>query len=142
MNADINDKHLGMVQGVINRLAGNSFSLKGWSMTLVSALLGLALSGKGGNPLGAVIALLPALAFWSLDGYFLAQERLYRRLYAKLIAPNETVPAFSMRTEPFTAAVWAKATFSLTLILFHGAVLALIIAVLAYLSVIPTTHGT
>ncbi|WP_295393499.1 hypothetical protein [uncultured Thiodictyon sp.] len=72
MSPDINDKHLGMVQGVINRLAGNSFSLKGWSMTLVSALLGLALSGKGGNPLGAMIALFPALTFWALDGYYLA----------------------------------------------------------------------
>lgn len=39
MSTELNDKHLALVQGVINRLAGNSFSLKGWSVTLVSALL-------------------------------------------------------------------------------------------------------
>ncbi len=33
-------KHLEFVQAVINRLAGNSFLLKGWSITLVSGLLG------------------------------------------------------------------------------------------------------
>lgn len=31
-------KHLEFIQGVVNRLAQNSFSLKGWSITLVSAL--------------------------------------------------------------------------------------------------------
>jgi hypothetical protein len=30
-------KHLEMIQAVISRLANNSFLLKGWSITLVSA---------------------------------------------------------------------------------------------------------
>ena len=140
MTEAINDKYLNMLQGIINRLAGNSFSVKGWSMTLVSALLGLALSGKGGSPFGAAVALLPALAFWGLDGYFLAQERLFRGLYAKVIDPTGQVPAFSMKTEPFTAAVWTKATFSLTLLLFHGAVLAVSVVVLSYLTITLPTH--
>ena len=81
-----NDKHLALVQGVVNRLAGNSFALKGWSVTLVSALL--ALAAKDANVWLVAIALLPALTFWGLDGYFLGQERLFRGLYAKLIDPN------------------------------------------------------
>ncbi len=40
-------KHLELSQGVINRMAGNSFLLKGWSVTLVSALF--ALSAKDSN---------------------------------------------------------------------------------------------
>ena len=130
MSAEINDKHLALVQGVVNRLAGNSFALKGWSVTLVSALL--ALAAKDADPRLVLVALLPALTFWGLDGYFLAQERLFRRLYAKLIDPKQQVPAFSMETEPFTAAEWRGATFSLTLRLFHGAVLAVIVGVLIY----------
>jgi hypothetical protein len=130
MSTEINDKHLTLVQGVVNRLAGNSFALKGWSVTLVSALL--ALATKDAEPRLALVALLPALTFWGLDGYFLAQERLFRRLYAKLIDPNHQVPAFSMETEPFAAAQWRDATFSLTLRLFHGAVLAMIVAALIY----------
>ena len=35
-------KHLEMIQGVINRLAANSFMLKGWSVFLISALFVLA----------------------------------------------------------------------------------------------------
>jgi hypothetical protein len=125
------DKHLPLVQGVINRLAGNSFSLKGWSVTLVSALL--ALAGNSGVPWAVPIALLPALTFWGLDGFFLAQERLYRDLYARLIAPGSQVPDYSMVTPPCTRAVWRKATFSRTLVPFHGSILAAVVAVLVYL---------
>lgn len=35
--------HLEMLQGVINRLAGNSLLIKGWSVSLVAALLRLPL---------------------------------------------------------------------------------------------------
>ncbi len=35
-------KHLEMIQGVVNRMASNSFQLKGWSVVLVSALFALA----------------------------------------------------------------------------------------------------
>lgn len=132
MSNQMNDKHLALVQGVINRLAGNSFALKGWSVTLVSALLALAAKDAGTRLVA--IALLPTLTFWGLDGYFLAQERLFRRLYARLIDPNEQVPAFSMKTEPFTPAVWTEATFSRTLLIFHGAILATVLGVLAYLA--------
>jgi len=132
MTTEPNDKHLALVQGVVNRLAGNSFALKGWSVTLVSALL--ALASKDADPWLVAIALLPTLTFWGLDGYFLAQERLFRGLYARLIDPNEQVPAFSMKTETFTSAVWTDATFSRTLLIFHGAILATVVGVLVYLA--------
>ena len=35
-------KHLEMVQGVINRMASNSFMLKGWAVTLVAGIFALA----------------------------------------------------------------------------------------------------
>jgi len=34
--------HLQMVQAVITRMAGNSFLIKGWSVTLIAALFALA----------------------------------------------------------------------------------------------------
>jgi hypothetical protein len=131
-------EHLSLVQGVINRLAGNSFALKGWSVTLVSALLALNVAET--NVLLLAIALLPALTFWGLDGYFLAQERLFRGLYGKLIdselPSNERPAPFSMVTEKFTPQCWAKAVFSLTLILFHGTVVAVIGIFWRYLSTV------
>jgi hypothetical protein len=133
MASEINDKHLTMLQGVINRLAGNSFSLKGWSVTLVSALL--ALAGKNADLWLIFIALLPALTFWGLDGHFLAQERLFRKLYTKVIAGDGQVSAFSMNTEPRTFFGWLEATFSLTLVPFHGTVFLVILGALAYLRI-------
>ena len=37
-------KHLELTQGVLNRLANNSALLKGWSVTLVAALLALSVA--------------------------------------------------------------------------------------------------
>ena len=72
-------KHLEMIQGVINRMASNSFHLKGWSVTLISALFALAANDT--NQLFIYLAYFPCVAFWSLDGYFLWQEKMYRKLY-------------------------------------------------------------
>lgn len=33
--------HLEMIQGVINRMARNSFALKGWAVTLVAGIFAL-----------------------------------------------------------------------------------------------------
>lgn len=35
-------KHLEMIQAVINRMANNSFMLKGWTVTLVAGIFALA----------------------------------------------------------------------------------------------------
>ena len=127
-------KHLELIQGVINRLAGNSFLVKGWSILLVSALLTLAARRQPGASAGLLgIPFLPALIFWGLDGYFLWQERLYRALYNQVrVQPEEKID-FSMETEEFKtgpkAKTWPKAVFSTTLIPFHGAVLAAILVV-------------
>ena len=59
-------KHLEMIQVIINRLAGNSFLLKGWCVTLVSALL--ALSSKDSNTKFILVAYYPVFMFWILDG--------------------------------------------------------------------------
>lgn len=78
------EKHLGLVQGVIERMARNSFMLKGWSLSVISALtVYLKINGAG---LGILLLLLPLLAFWLLDAYFLQQERLFRRVYDRVVA--------------------------------------------------------
>jgi len=76
---DIKDfmiKELEIIQGIINRMAYNSFMIKGWTITLVVATLLL----KGGK-YNTFIAFIPIVVFWFLDAYFLRLERLYRRLY-------------------------------------------------------------
>jgi len=124
-------KHLDFLQGVINRLSTNSFLLKGWSVILVSALF--ALSAKDSHIGFVYLAYIPAIVFWGLDGYFLSQERKYRKLYEKIsnLEPNNI--NFSMSTKEFDGVAgvdWGSATLSKTLIPFHGVLIVAIIIVM------------
>lgn len=74
--------HLEMIQGVISRMASNSFTLKGWAVTLVAGIF--ALSSKEADKLYFLVAYIPIFVFWGLDAYYLLQERLYRALYNKV----------------------------------------------------------
>ena len=122
--------HLQMIQGVVNRLAHNSFLLKGWSVVLVSALFALAV--KDVSSFFVLLAFFPALVFWFLDGYFLWQERMFRALYDHVRDKNEEDIDFSMdvnEVEETREVSYFRAVFSKTLIAFHGAVLGSILVV-------------
>ncbi|MGR3794008.1 hypothetical protein [Vannielia sp. SX4] len=125
-------KHLEFIQGVINRLSTNSFLLKGWTVVLVAALLSFAVSEDNAG-LG-LFTIIPLLVFWGLDGYFLWEERKYRKHYnrVRLKAINEI--DFCMNVADLTPEVgrWLKATFSKTLVAFHGILLLSIIAAVTY----------
>ncbi len=127
-------RHLEIIQGVINRMANNSFLLKGWSVVLVAALF--ALAAKDSSAGFIYLAYFPAIAFWSLDGYFLRQERLYRKLYDKVRTQKEEEIVFSMNTFEFNKEVscWFCTCFSPTLRIFHGAILGTILIVIIIVS--------
>lgn len=72
-------KHLEFIQVTIVRMAANSFVIKGWTVTLVAAIL--AFTSKDANSNAASIALIPAIMFWGLDAYYLRTEREFRALY-------------------------------------------------------------
>ena len=90
-------KHLEMIQGIINRMASNSFALKGWSVTLVAGIF--ALSSKDANEIYFLIAYIPIVVFWFLDAYYLLQERLFRSLYGKVRRLSEDEIDFDMNIE-------------------------------------------
>ncbi len=123
-------KHLEMIQGVINRMASNSFVLKGWTVVLISALF--ALAARDSNKLYIYLAYFPSLAFWVLDGYFLRQEKLYRKLYDKVRNTKESDIDFSMDTTLLTKEVhtWSEVILSVTLSVFYGASILTILLVM------------
>jgi len=132
----VSDKnaHLEMIQGVVNRLSHNSFLLKGWTVVLVSAMF--ALAAKDTTPRFVYLALLPGIAFWCLDAYYLWQERLFRALYDHVRRlPAEGID-FSMDTKRAEASkvTWTGALFSKPLLAFHGAILVSIVTVMVLLS--------
>ena len=114
-------KHLEFIQGVVNRLATNSFRIKGWAVILVSALLVLLFRENRADL--AWIGFVPVFVFWGLDGYFLWQERLFRDLYDHVRVLQEDRIDFSMDTSAFDRSWWS-ATLSITLFPFYGAIAA------------------
>lgn len=129
-------KHLEFVQGAVNRLATNSFRIKGWSVVLAASLFVLA--AQEGRIAFSVIALVPIALFCSLDGYFLWQERLFRALYDHVRNLDESKIDFSMDVTPFmgkSPRTWWSAIFSKSLLIFYVALSStVILAVAIYLS--------
>lgn len=124
-------KHLEMLQSIINRMANNSFLLKGWSVSLVTALFAI-FAAKDFKIYFIFLIYFPSLFFWLLDGYFLQQERLYRKLYDRVRQQDESGIDFSMSTAIVSNQVksWLSTCFSKTLLIFHGAIVVTIIIVM------------
>ncbi|MGC4858193.1 hypothetical protein [Micromonospora sp. DT41] len=114
-------KHLEFLQSVIGRMSTTSFLVKGWLVTLTTALLAVS-AERGSLPLGGS-ALLPLIAFWGVDGFLLRQERLYRRLYDAVRCAEDDVEPLSMDTTRFRPRIaWSAAAGSATLVAFYGCV--------------------
>lgn len=76
---------LNLIQNQIQRMAGNSFIIKGWYMTFVSAFMVYIFSKPDFNFLlifWGIVFLLICLIY---DCYFLYLERLYREKYSWII---------------------------------------------------------
>lgn len=120
-------KHLEFIQGAINRMATNSFLLKGWTVTICAAIFAVAVKGAT-NPHFVLIGLFPAAAFWSLDAYYLRRERLFRCLYDDIASGGVPESAFSMSTKSYEKDVksWGKTLLAPATGLVHGTAVLLV----------------
>jgi hypothetical protein len=142
---DIRLRHLDTLQSVINRLSQNSFTIRGWSVTLASAILAFASTRSNTQGGLVIIALVPVWIFWGMDAYYLRQERLFRQLHAaaarRLIdtTASPDVAPFDMRLESFqhTVTPWRKLMFAPNVAAIP-AVLTVIIVCVALYEVIST----
>lgn len=75
--------HLGILQGMIERMASNSTSNKAWCITIVSAIL-VVVADKD-KPDYALLALLPTILFVALDAYYLGMEKGFRNAYNQFV---------------------------------------------------------
>jgi hypothetical protein len=127
-------EHLKMIQNIIGRMAGNSFLTKSWCVTLVSAII--VLGAKETDKRFVLIAFLPVIMFWILDGYFLFQERLFRKLYDSVRGKEKDEEVdFSMDTSLINIKEnkkisWLNAMFSKTIVTFYSTMLVTIILTL------------
>jgi hypothetical protein len=116
-------KHLDYIEAVIARLAGNSFLIKGWAITVAGAIYGFAVHDADWRL--ALVGVIPALTFWLLDGFFLRQEWRFRSLYDAVRDPQVAVDPFSMDPQPYAADVggWLHVARSRTLAWLYGPLL-------------------
>ena len=123
-------KHLEFIQGVLTRMASNSFAMKGWMIAIVSALLALYADSKPKNECYLLVAAIATLLFWIIDAYYLYIERKYRKLYKDIIN-DEKVSLFDMSTKKYES-FWGflKAMFGSvsTIVMYLSIIAGLILA--------------
>lgn len=136
MKNEILHKEIDLIQGIINRMANNSFLLKGWLISLISVVLALSKDSLFSNNEIFIYSVLclPVLIFWYLDAYFLHREKCYRALYEWVIKnrieSNENI--YSLDFRPYQKYVKSqfRIMFSKTLFPFYGFSFILIIIIM------------
>ncbi len=123
-----NIKHMEFIQNVTTRMNANSFMIKGWMITLVSALF--ALAAKDANIRYILITYIAIPSFWILNAYYLSQERQYRDLYDSVASNRPTT--FSMDSSPYDTGrnTWFRTFFPKTLLMFYPTVVGITIVIM------------
>ena len=121
-------KHLEFIQSTITRMNQNSFQIKGWMITLVSALLALYASSE--KVVYILIAIVPTIVFWFLDAYYLQQERRFRGVYNDVagLSPDDSrinVREFEMPIQKYQCGKYCyfNVLFSRTIFPLYGIVI-------------------
>lgn len=128
-------KEIDLIQGCINRMANNSFLLKGWLVSLVVVIV--ALSPDELNKFVVITLIMVTISFWYLDAFFLRTEKLYTKLYEWVLEKrNQGKKDFQYNLNPhrFDREVESvvKVMFSKTLRWFYGVICIIIIIIVLY----------
>lgn len=135
-----NIKHIEFIQSNIARMNQNSFQMKGWAITILSALLAIfaaSIDNKtGSGNVGFIfVAIVPTFIFWLLDSYYLQQERKFRGIYNDIAHLTEESKRINIREFEmplnryndsgycFLSVMWSKAEFPLYFVLIIGLVI-------------------
>lgn len=117
-------KEIDLIQGCINRMANNSFLIKGWALGVFA---GVTAFTKGENLNNIVLLLcttvVPFICFWVLDAYFLQIERKYRAMYTERLTKrknNDSDELFDLNPSKYKVGSILRIMFSQTLTIFYG----------------------
>ncbi len=114
-------RHLEMIQRIVDRLSGNSFTTKTQSLAALIAGIFLVLSGQKEQMDLLLVFLIPVAGFWALDAYFLRQQRVFRLIYEDIRTRSTTDFKMDIRIGDTYPDCWTiRVAFSTTLSLFYG----------------------
>jgi hypothetical protein len=138
MDKEVLHKEIDLIQGVITRMANNSFLLKGWLISLVAVILALSKDTIVATDLTYFnfTICLPVIVFWYLDAFFLHKERCYRKLYEWVIENRKNTDDYLYslnysRFEKQVDSIWLI-MFSKTLLPFYGLTLGAVVSIIIF----------
>ena len=139
MDKDILHKEIDLIQGLINRMASNSFMLKGWLISLIAVVLALSKDSifSSNTIFICTVLCFPILIFWYLDAFFLHKEKCYRALYDWVIknrlSTNENI--YSLDYRPYQKQVKSqlRIMISKTLFPFYGMSFILLVIIILFI---------
>jgi hypothetical protein len=108
-------RHLEMIQGVINRMAANSFHIKSWAVVLATAILGFSVDQQ--DAAFSALAIAPVAILWGLDAYYLRRERLFRSLFNYVRTGKHAGDPFTLDIDPCKEGIeeWPRTLFASTI---------------------------
>jgi hypothetical protein len=113
-------KHLEMIQAVVSRLANEAALIRGWALTVSAAFFGFA--AKDDRWQVAAVGMLPVVAFWGLNTYYLRAERQYRALHDRVRQVGSTVEPFSMDARGEKVDSWWTTIWAPVIAAFYGVI--------------------
>lgn len=108
-------EYLKLIQGVVERMARNSFAVKTASVTVIGAFIGIA--GTTHERPFAFAALYLLATFALLDAYYLSLERAYIALYENAVVNRAAT--WELRAEGPTVKDVATSLTSPSILLLH-----------------------
>lgn len=104
-NQKVLEKEIDLIQNCINRMAQNSFVVKGWLITLVTVVLAL-LPDKINIDILCAVVMTATITFWYLDAFFLKMEKLYRWKYEWVICNRMISDEYKYDLNPHNKKMW------------------------------------
>lgn len=130
----VNEKHVEFLQNNIARMNQCSFQMKGWAITVISALVAVYVTtisdSNPGNKMYIWIAIAPAVLFWILDAFYLSKEYKFIAIYNDVtgITPEEKrikIKDYEMPLNKYTGwkySFWHAFLWSASTTLLYGAI--------------------
>lgn len=132
-----NEKHLEFLQNNISRMNHCSFQLKGWAITIASALIAIFASTTSsenpGNKIYFLAAITSTILFWCLDSFYLSKERKLIGIYNDVIGvgngenqPAIVVKEYEIPVKKYNGCYYCilRAMISPSEIILYGAIIA------------------
>ena len=111
-------KEIDLIQGCINRMAQNSFMLKGWALTIFAGVTAFTKAQNFSDPVTLIFTtIVPFVCFWILDTFFLQTENEEMLINRKA---NNTDGQYDLNPRRFKVECFLKVMFSITMVLFYG----------------------